>query len=89
MRTIQAGGGTDPTDALLTAINMNPDVIFLMSDGEFNESVCDAVRAARGNKPISIHTISFVDNSGEAVMRRIAEENRGMYRFEPGRQNSP
>ena len=88
-RSITGGGGTEPTDALLAAIGMNPDVIFFMSDGLFDEKVCDKVRVARGNKLIAIHTISFIDKSGESVMRRIAEENRGAYRFEPGRTTSP
>lgn len=88
-QSISGGGGTEPTEALLAAIGMNPDVIFFMSDGLFDEDVCDIVRTARGNKQIAIHTISFVDKSGEAVMKRIAEENRGTYRFEPGRKTSP
>ncbi len=89
IRSISGGGGTAPAEALLAAISMNPDVIFFMSDGQFDDAICDTVRIARGNKPMAIHTISFVDKSGEAVMRRIAEENRGKYRFEPSRNTSP
>ncbi len=88
-QSISGDGGTEPAEALLAAIDMNSDVIFFMSDGLFDEDVCDKVRIARGNKQIAIHTISFVDKSGEAIMRRIAEENRGIYRFEPSRKTSP
>ena len=88
-QSVSGGGGTEPTEALLAAIGMNPDVIYFMSDGLFGDVVCDTVRTVRGNKQIAIHAISFVDKSGEAVMRRIAEENRGTYRFEPGRKTLP
>ena len=83
--TMNSGGGTEPAESLLAAIKMRPDVIFFMSDGVFDDGVCDQIKQAQGNKLSIIHTVSFVDRTGESVMRRIAEENGGQYIFNPGR----
>ena len=58
-----------------------------VSDGLFDESAADVIRTANPGRRVRIHTIAFYDNEGEAVLRRIAEENRGKYRFvaPPGR----
>lgn len=86
---IAAGGGTNPTDALLAAIRMKPDVIFLMSDGLFDDKVCIIIRQAQGRNPVTVHTIGFINRAGERVLQRIAEENRGIYRFVPGGAGMP
>jgi len=83
IRSIGTRGGTDPTTAMQHALQLQPDVIFLLTDGGFSASVCDAIKAANQEKKVAINTIAFHDPSGEAVLKRIAEENRGDYRFVP------
>ena len=73
-------GGTDPTDAMIQALGMKPDTIFLMSDGVFDIGVADRIRQANTHG-CSINTIAFHDRSGEPVLQRIAKENEGAYRF--------
>jgi uncharacterized protein with von Willebrand factor type A (vWA) domain len=74
------GQGTAPRDAMLQALALRPTAIWLLSDGEFDPTVADAIRQANTQK-VTIHTVALVSNSGEAVLRRIAEENKGQYRF--------
>lgn len=76
-------GGTDPTEAMRLALSLKPDAVWLLSDGLFGDQCADAIRAANPGAKIQIHTIAFYDNAGERILRRIAEENRGHYRFVP------
>ncbi|MDZ4851876.1 MAG: hypothetical protein SGI77_21515 [Pirellulaceae bacterium] len=83
--------GLPPNNALLDAIKMEPDGIFLLFDGDTTVDVAAYLRKAnRSNDLISgetplvqIHTIGFYTQEFEKLMRRIADENRGSYRFVP------
>jgi hypothetical protein len=82
-RSINAGGGTQPKDAMLHALSLKPDAIWLLSDGEFDPIVCDEIRNNNPDAVVQIHTIAFHSQSGYAVLWRIANENGGSYRFIP------
>ncbi|UCF15296.1 MAG: VWA domain-containing protein [Phycisphaerales bacterium] len=81
VRSIMARGGTHPEQAMLHALSLKPDAIWLLSDGAFSNSVCDVIRAQ--NPGIQIHTIAFHNQAGQAVLWRIANENGGSYMFVP------
>lgn len=74
--------GTDPSTALVASLKMDPEVIFLLSDGDFNYSVIDLTTRSNTNRT-RINTVSFVTKEGEPLLRRIAEQNRGKYLFVP------
>jgi hypothetical protein len=76
-----AGGGTDPTAAMQAALRLEPDAIWLLSDGIFADAAALAIRAANPRARVQVHTVAFFDNEGEPILRRIAEANRGNYRF--------
>ncbi len=82
--TIRGGGGTNPSGAMRKAIELKPDAIWLLSDGQFNQDVANNVVRMNSGKKIQIHTIAFHDNSGENQLRLIAEQCRGKYRFVSG-----
>src|SRR5690606_10371339 len=87
--TIQEAAGKSPVDVLPFAFKLRPDVIFLLSDGEFSARTEEVIREhnRRDNLfgedgPISIiHTIRYPGYSttearnAEVQMKRIAEEN--------------
>lgn len=75
-------GGTDPRAALMRALSLRPDAIYLLSDGEFDWDVADEVRA-QNRKHIAIHTVSFITRDAEPLLKQIADENRGTYRYVP------
>ncbi len=89
------GGGTDPREALLLAMRMNPSAIFMLSDGEFNGhknqkqdkllggnvDAFSIVAAASTKTPI--HSIAFEDRSSRDNMKRLAEMTKGEFRFIP------
>ena len=78
----QIGGGTDPQSALLRALSLAPDSIFLMTDGAFDSQVADLLKTQNAGK-VAIHTIAFQSRSGENLLKRIAKENAGQHRFVP------
>jgi hypothetical protein len=74
-------GETDPSKALERAFATHPEVIYLLTDGEFDQSIVDLVRRLNADKKVTIHTICFLYRSGERVLQQIASENGGNYRF--------
>lgn len=91
--TIGMDRGRAPYDALPFAIDLDPDVIFLLSDGEFPQTIEDLLKDINrvdnlfgDNGPISIvHTIGYHSREGESesLMKRIAKQNGGQYRHVP------
>ena len=83
IRHIQPDGGTHPLPALLFALSLRPDAIYFLSDGRFDPSAIHQLRIH--NRPrsrqIPIHTISLVDRSTEGLMRTIARNSGGEFRF--------
>jgi hypothetical protein len=79
---IHADGSTDPRGAMNLAFNLEPDMIYLLSDGEFKYPVERDLLKIRQRKVV-INTISFGTRGGEPVLKTIAERNRGEYRFVP------
>jgi Mg-chelatase subunit ChlD len=84
---VEAGGGTNPLPALLFAISLHPDAVYFLSDGQFETG---AIRQLRWrNRPnrrlhirqVPIHTIAFMDRATEYLMRTIAHDSGGEYRF--------
>jgi hypothetical protein len=75
--------GSDPVKAVTKALQFNPTTVWLLSDGKFSTSAANAIRSA--NEPVNarIQTIGFYSREGEAVLRQIASENHGNYRFVP------
>ena len=81
--------GKAPYDAIPFALKLRPDVIFLLSDGEFPQKIEDLLKQENrvsnlfgDDKPISIvHTIAYHSRAGESRMQRIAKQNQGQYRY--------
>lgn len=81
---VLASGGTKPLDAMQRALKLRPDVVFLLTDGAFEEkdNVADSIRDANKSKS-RINTICFTNRLGEAQLKQIAKDSGGEYRFVP------
>ncbi len=83
---IDPGGGTVPRPAFLMAFDMNPrpDVIFFMTDGIIPDLSADEINEInqRGGRVV-IHTIAFGDQGSEQLLRRLARDSGGQYRYIP------
>ena len=83
MKTIDYGTGTEPLDALKRALKLKPDAIFLLCDGKFDPSVVRDIAKFNRGSGIPIHTLAFVDRSGEKVLQDLSDQNGGRYRYVP------
>lgn len=79
-----ADGDTYPTPAFVEAFEMQPlpDAIFFMTDGQFDPRVVNQILRLNttAQRPVPIHTITFVDRVAEPMMRKIAADSGGKYR---------
>lgn len=79
---VKGGGGTDPRAALKQALDLQPDVIYLLTDGVFDDdAVAEVTR--QNTRGVSIHTFCFGDAAGENLLKNIADKNNGTYKFVP------
>lgn len=79
---VQGGGNTDPREALKLALALQPDVIYLLTDGVFDPKVAAEVTKLN-TQNVSIHTFCFGNDSGESLLQSIARKNNGTYKFIP------
>jgi hypothetical protein len=82
---ISGGGGTNVQRGMRQALGgtTRPDTIFLLTDGEFDPRTPDVIRSQNRTGQTRINTVAFVDRAGEPLLRMIAAENRGDFRFVP------
>jgi hypothetical protein len=79
---VRAKGMTDPRPAVELALSMNPDVVYLLSDGTFRVDVQKDL--ARLRVPgTQVNTIAFGDEAAEPFMRQLAANNGGRFVFVP------
>jgi hypothetical protein len=81
LRLIEPDGETDPRGALHLAMGLNPDAIYLLSDGAFLPGTVEDV-AARNRKKIPIHCIDMAGGAGDHL-KRIARDSGGQYASRP------
>ena len=59
---------------------MEPDGVFFLSDGTFDEPVLDLLARLNTSGPTTVHTIGYLDEADENALKKIAEENGGRYK---------
>ena len=82
MARMRANGTTDPLSSMHMALRLRPDVIYFLTDGNFNFKTATALSRIRQPRSM-IHTITFGEREAEGLMKSIAVANRGTYRFIP------
>jgi hypothetical protein len=71
---------TNGKSAMLLALDLAPDAIYLLSDGVFTDDTVPALLAMDAT-PTPIHTIAFGTEAARADLQRIADKHNGTYRF--------
>jgi hypothetical protein len=72
---------TDPSRAIDRAFAVGPDTIYLLSDGEFDRAIIARVKKLNAGGKVTVHTIGFLYRTGEPILKKIAAENGGQYKF--------
>jgi hypothetical protein len=87
LENISPRGSTDPIPSLEVAFKQKPQLIFLLTDGDFpdNAAVLTRIRQLNKDHHLRINTIAFVgggdsDTAFIALLQQIARENEGTYR---------
>jgi hypothetical protein len=80
---VEPQGGTNPLPALSFALSLRPDAIYFLSDGKFDPVTLEEVRAQNRpkSKRIPIHAVAFMERATEGLMRTIARNSGGEFRF--------
>ncbi|MBC8871508.1 MAG: hypothetical protein H8E44_18955, partial [Planctomycetes bacterium] len=91
--TVALGFHTPPAASVSFALTLDPDALYLLSAGQFEDHTAallrdkNLVRVDRARVPrVTVHTIGFHSRHGQKVLERIAKENGGRYTFVPGPQ---
>jgi len=86
IKRVYPSGRTEPVDAIRRGLEFKPDVLFLLSDGDFGEDnaqIMRFIRQANADNGTIINTILFIYDTvgeGERVLRAIAEQNGGTFK---------
>jgi len=78
-------GSSDPIPGLRGAFAVQPQLIYILTDGDFpnNAQVVEEVRKLNKDKKVKINTIAFMERGEEyeKVLKQIADENGGLFKF--------
>lgn len=82
LKTVFPRGDTKPGRALQRALSLEPDLIYLLSDGiDFRLSLMERLNEWNGKRRTKIYTIAYLDQSGSETLERIAREHNGEFKF--------
>jgi len=78
-------GETDPSKALQRAFAVRPELIYLLTDGEFDRGIIDLVKRLNAGGRARVFTIGFLytrpGTPAEGILKQIARQNGGEYKF--------
>jgi len=86
IKKIVPSGQTEPIDAIRRALTYRPDVMFMLSDGDFgeeNDKVIRMIRERNRDQKTIVNTILFVYDTtgdGQRVLKTIAQTNGGTFK---------
>lgn len=87
LNSIHHGGATLPASSIGLALRLEPDAIFLLSDGEIQDNTVQELRifnrhreeSGKTSVSIPIHTVLLHSKIGAATLKIIADENDGVF----------
>ena len=73
------GSGTLPVPPMKEAINEDPEVIFLLTDGDFLSDDSAELLAMCKEKKIRVYPIGFGEKVNEPLLQKLADQSGGLY----------
>ena len=76
-------GQTDPDEALIEAFKLKPELIYLLTDGEFDKKTIGHIDRLNRGRKVTVNTICFLYDQpvAERILMEIASRNDGKYRY--------
>ncbi len=82
LETVFPRGDTKPERALQRALSLEPDLVYLLSDGiDFQRSLMERLNEWNRKRRTRIYTIAYLDQSGSETLEYIAREHNGEFKF--------
>lgn len=78
---VEAEGQTDPVPAMKRAFELEPDLIYFLTDGEFNPVLLEHLARWNRDHKVRIFTLAFVFQGNTRLLKQIAQDHGGKYRF--------
>jgi hypothetical protein len=79
--SVYTGGRTDPTPAMIRAFDCEPDLIYFLTDGEFDRALIGRLDKINRDRKVRIFAIAYFNREGADLLRTIAREHRGEFKF--------
>lgn len=81
IRSVSSGGGTRVLPAMKQALQMRPEVVYLLTDAKFDhDAPGDVIRRENRRVDARIHTIEIGGGGSTDLMKEIARTNSGIHR---------
>ena len=74
-------GSTHPERAMQRALSLEPDLVYFLTDGEFDPSLLGRLDKWNKSRRVRIFTIAFFDQAGAELLEEIAREHGGEFKF--------
>lgn len=82
LASVTPGGGTKPERALRRALALEPDLLYLLSDGiDFDPDLPRRLDDWNRSRRTKIYTIAYLDQGGREMLEGIARQHGGEYKF--------
>lgn len=79
---VTPGGGTKPERALRRALALEPDLLYLLSDGiNFDPDLPRKLDDWNRGRKTKIYTIAYLDQGGREMLEGIARQHDGEFKF--------
>ena len=79
--TIFPKGSTRPEQAMHKALQLKPNLIYFLTDGEFDPALIEKLSQWNAKQNVQIYTIAYFDESGATLLERIAREHDVEFKF--------
>lgn len=83
--SMSASGGTEVGKGMEEVFKRSelPDSIFLLTDGDFDPSTPEFINRLNADGKVRINTVALVSRQGERLLKKIAADNAGDYKYVP------
>lgn len=81
LQSLSPQGSTHPEAAMRRALALEPDLIYFLTDGEFDRGLLGKLNEWNQSRRVRIYTIAFFDAAGAALLEHIAREHKGEFKF--------
>ncbi len=82
LTSVTPGGGTKPERALRRALALEPDLLYLLSDGiNFDPDLPRKLDDWNRARKTKVYTIAYLDQGGREMLEGIARQHSGEFKF--------